>query len=58
MMDYVVRHGYLPAVFTKLDGSQHLRMISDAHDGNPEKLCELVLVTQIEMMARVSSVSA
>ncbi|KAL9121672.1 MAG: hypothetical protein Q9187_001771 [Circinaria calcarea] len=50
MADYMVRQGYLPVVFVSIDRKDYYRMVSDAADGKPEELCEIVALTQAEML--------
>ena len=54
MADYMVRQGYLPVVYIGMDRKDHVSLVSNAQDGKPEELCELVALTEAEMLFTIS----
>ncbi|ETS74014.1 hypothetical protein PFICI_13880 [Pestalotiopsis fici W106-1] len=50
--DYMTRQGYLPAIIPHLDRYDHLRMISNASDGNPREFVTSVIVGQLDALRK------
>ncbi|KAF3014243.1 hypothetical protein E8E14_009660 [Neopestalotiopsis sp. 37M] len=48
--DYMARQGYLPAVMPHLDRNDHLRMISNAQDGDPREFVTSIIEAQLNAL--------
>lgn len=48
--DYMARQGYLPAVMPHLDRNDHLRMISNAQDGDPREFVTNIIEAQLNAL--------
>ncbi|KAJ4157367.1 hypothetical protein NW754_009013 [Fusarium falciforme] len=55
MHDYLLRHGYVPIVFSALERADYLRMIKDAQNRKPDEFANRVLVTQLEILRAYQS---
>ncbi|KAL5349042.1 hypothetical protein ACLOAV_006468 [Pseudogymnoascus australis] len=54
MADYLIRQGFLPVVFQDLERLDYLNMVSEAQDGEPERLLSYVAQTALDMMFTIS----
>ncbi|KAI5862440.1 fic/DOC family protein [Durotheca rogersii] len=50
MHDYLLRHGYIPIVFTPFSRPEYLRMMMNAQDGRPGEFVSRVVTIQLEWM--------
>ncbi|KAL7922329.1 fido domain-containing protein [Trichoderma austrokoningii] len=50
MHDYMVRQGYVPAVFQAVERTDYLRMMKNAQDGEPDEFVLQVLTNQLEAL--------
>lgn len=53
MQDYMLRQGYIPIVYEKLDRERHIQMVSDAQDGIPGPLIREMLSIQLDTMSKL-----